>query len=173
MPERTVDGGGLPCPKCGSPLVPCRCQREAARPRVRGWNTTLRTDPRKRMRAKTLQEKFGDDQLRYGPLWELVRRRPCFGKSYLPGHVCALGYAPPSAHHLGKTDLDGLLPVDGALHDEVELYPETVAKALQRAASPTLHILADQYVDAAVAELREAGELPPEVEQAWTEKRAE
>ena len=172
MPDRPVDSGGLPCPECGSPLSPCKHEREAKRPMLQGWNTTLRTDPKKRMRSRTLQEKFGDDPLRYGPVLELVRLRPCFGKSYLPGHACALGYAPPSAHHLGETDLDGLVPVCGALHDEVGLYPETVASALRRARSPTLPALAAQYVDAAVAELRVNGELLPEIERAWEERKA-
>ena len=140
---------------------------------IQGWNTTLRTNPRKRMRARSLKEKFGDDPLRYGPLWEEVRRQPCFGKRHLRRHMCAPGYAPATAHHLGETDLDGMLSVCGALHDEAELYPEKLAKALQQAGSPVPQVLADGYVDAAVAELREAGELPPEVERAWRERRAE
>ena len=163
---KLVDSGGLPCQQCGSPLTPCKCEREAARPRVRGWNTTLRVDPKKGLRSRTLKEKFGDDPLRYGPLWDEVRREPCMGLTWLPRHQCKPGYAPPTAHHLEESDLEGMVPCCGWLHDRLELAPDEVAKELTEAASPSLQALGDLHILAAAARLREKGEMPPEIEEA-------
>lgn len=164
--QRIVDSGGLPCPECGSPLTPCKCEREAARPRVQGWNSTLKMNPKKKLKSRTLEEKFGDDPLRYGPLWEEVRRRDCMGLTWLLRHQCKPGYAPPTAHHQGETDLDGLLPCCGWLHDRMELEPGKVAKALTDAGSPCYQALGMLYVSAAAVELRECGEMTAEIEKA-------
>lgn len=61
---------------------------------------------------------------RYGPAWEGVRALPC--------HLCRLGYrgpghepgqgtlgqqGGPTAHHVGRLDSEGMIPVDGMAHD--------------------------------------------------------
>lgn len=155
------DEGGLPCPDCGSPLRPCRCHRQ--RKTVRRWGSTLRADPEKKLRTRTLAERFEDDPTRYGVLFDLVRRDACFGLTYLPGHVCGLGYAPPSAHHLGKTDLDGLLPVCGRLHDEAGEKPSDVERRLREAGRLPLQALGRLYVTAALRVLDAEGDLPADV----------
>ena len=165
MSEKLRDGGGLPCPDCGSPLVPCRCERERDGGRkVRRPGSTLRADPRKRMKARTLEEKFGDDPLRYGTLFREIRLLPCFGSTYLPGHVCGLGYAPATAHHLGKTDLDGLLPVCGHMHDQVGEQTLEVEKRLREAGRPSLSGLGRLYLVRTIGRLsQECGRLAPEI----------
>ena len=164
------DSGGLPCPECGSPLVPCKCEREKKRGMISRFGSTLRANPKKRLRSRTLEEKFGDDPLRYGPVFKRVRGYPCFGTIYFLGHRCGPGYAPASAHHVGYDDLDGLLPVCGLLHDQVGEKALKVEKRLRRAGMPSIEAIAKSYVGQALFELKEEGELPPDVKQAAMER---
>jgi hypothetical protein len=85
---------------------------------VRRWNSTLpvgkgfkRKDFRKRKEG------------RYGPLWEKVKRMPCFLREMVPHlHECGLGYAPATAHHVIPKGLDaeGLIPCCSKAHDVLE-----------------------------------------------------
>lgn len=158
---RLIDSGGLPCPDCGSPLKPCKCERGDTRRRVPGSKLMARPG---KLRSRGVMEKYKDDPFLYGVLFTLVRTWRCFGATYLPGHECGLGYAPPTAHHPGKTDLDGLLPVCGALHDLVEERPSRVERALREAGQPSLHDIARTYLSQASQALVDLGELPAEVE---------
>lgn len=59
---------------------------------------------------------------RYGPVWDRVRRLPCWvaGAGYRGrGHPrCGMGETSRhTAHHIGRRDSDGLIPVCGAAHD--------------------------------------------------------
>ena len=155
------DSGGLPCPDCGSPLKPCKCERGDER-RSR-YGSTLKYRPGKKLRGRTLEERFKDQQLRYGLLFREIRLLLCFGVEYLPGHICGPGYAPPTAHHLGKLDLDGLLPVCGLLHDEVGEKALEVEKRLRTAGKPSLEAIGKGYVQRALALLQAEGRLPDEV----------
>jgi len=157
---KTRDSGGLPCPDCGSPLVPCKCDRKW---KVGRFGSTLKTDPKKKLRARTLAERAEENPLRYGPVFLKVREKPCAGRVYLPGHECGLGYAPASAHHIGKDDLDGLVPACAAFHDQMEEREAEVSKALREAGSPSLKAIGRSYVGEALFRLEEAGELAPEI----------
>jgi len=103
------------CPDCGSPLRPCKCERGDKR--VSRFGSTLKINPAKKLKVRTLEERFGDDPLMYGVVFKLIRTWPCFGIEWLPGHKCRPGYAPAGSHHLGKDDLDGQVPVCSWLHD--------------------------------------------------------
>lgn len=163
---KTRDSGGLPCPDCGSPLVPCKCERERKRGMISRFGSTLRANPKKRLKARSLREKFKDEPLRYGVVFERVRTYPCAGKVYFVDHVCGPGVAPASAHHLGRDDMDGLWPVCGRCHDDLEEREAKVVKALKQAGMPSLDAIAKSYVGQALFELKEEGELPVEVETA-------
>ena len=127
-------------------------------------NSTLRVNPKKKMRTRTLEEKFGDDPGKYGILFREVRTFECFGITYLPGTACGLGYAPASAHHLGDRDIDGLLPVCGSHHSMLEEWTLEVAKTLREAGNPTLEDLGRHYLHRAIRNLEDRGEeLPPEL----------
>lgn len=102
-----------------------------------------------RLKRRSLAERTKDDPDRYGDLFEAVRRMPCFGRKYLPGHECELGYAPASAHHLGRQDSEGMVPVCGRLHDLCEMRTSEVEVMLQRAGSPSLEELGQMYVERA------------------------
>ena len=117
----------------------------------------------KKMKVRTLEEKFGDDPFRYGTLFKEIRLLPCFGSTYLPGHVCGLGYAPASAHHLGKTDLDGLLPVCSLLHDETEERSLEVEKRLREAGRQGLQALGRGYLVRTLKKLEEEDRLAAEI----------
>ncbi len=98
------------CPDCGSPLRPCRCERPTRR---RAWNSTLP--------ASTGLKRSPD---RYGPAFEAVKRLPCVLWTlayYGPGHECC-GFGAQgghTAHHVGRLDSEGLLPVCGKAHDMI------------------------------------------------------
>lgn len=150
------------CPECKSPLRPCLCD-PARQKRPRGWNSTLpvarsRMKASTRLRSRSLEEKYGDDPERYGPLFREVRdRMECFGLTYLPGHVCDLGYAPATAHHIddrGHLDRHGLVRVCGALHDRCEQFPGEVEQDLAAAGSPSLQEIAHATVRDARAAIR-------------------
>ena len=117
-----------------------------------------------KLRSRGVMERHKDDPFRYGVLFTTVRQWLCFGVEHLPGHICGLGYAPPTAHHLGKTDLDGLLPVCGRLHDLVEERPSQVERALREAGQPSLQEIGRTYLRQASQALVDRGELPSEVE---------
>lgn len=113
----------------GDPLLESEVQRSEESPlpttpasqrrlSVRRWNSTLKVGkPLKRRDFRKRKEG------RYGPLWEKVRRMPCFLLEMVPElHECGLGYAPATAHHVIPKGLDeqGLLPVCGKVHDVLE-----------------------------------------------------
>ena len=85
---------------------------------MKRWNSTLKVGkPLKRRDFRKRKEG------RCGPLWEKVRRMPCFLLEMVPElHECGLGYAPATAHHVIPRGLDeeGLLPVCGQAHDVLE-----------------------------------------------------
>ena len=83
---------------------------------------------------------------RYGPLWEAVKREPCFGLSFLPGHKCGIGVMPATAHHLRRLDAEGLVPVCMAMHDFCHTQSWKVTEALILAGAPTLAEIGMEYV---------------------------
>lgn len=140
------------------------------------WNSNLRPgkplgrDPEKPLRStkklkrRTLKERYGHDPLSYGVLFEKVREWPCAGKVHLPHqHRCGPGYRPPTAHHLGKTDVEGLVPCCGALHDAMEERTKEVDQALREAGKPSLAKLGQAYVRTAARIVAGQGRLPKEV----------
>lgn len=163
---KICDSGGLPCPECGSPLVPCRCEREKKRGMISRFGSTLRANPKKRFKGRTLKERFKGQPWKYGQVFEAVRKLPCAGRVYLPYHECGPGVAPASAHHLGNDDLDGLVPACSRFHDDLEEREAKVVEALKQAGMPSLEAIGKSYVGQALFELRDQGELPPEVEDA-------
>jgi len=142
----TRDSGGLPCEECGSPLIPCRCQREKERGMISRFGSTLKSNPKKRMKTRTLREKFKDQPFKYGIIFDYVRTMPCAGRIFIPGHECGVGVAPPSAHHLGNDDLDGLVPACGRFHDDLEERARKVSKVLETAGMPSLEAIGKSYV---------------------------
>lgn len=100
----------------------------------------------KALRARSFTERFDGTGDRYGPLFDRVRMMECFGLRYLSAHECGLGYAGATAHHLGKLDRDGLLPVCGKLHDRCETDEAGVEFELAQMGSPTLEELGRMYV---------------------------
>lgn len=159
------------CADCGKLLALCRCdEEEYVGPPGAVRNRTLGT--RRPLRARTLEEKYGDDPLRYGPLWREVRAMTCFARRYLSWSKCGLGYAPASAHHLdhrGHMDVKGLLPVCSKHHDRVEEHPAEVDEALSKAGSPPLDQLGRVFVELAAAKIRHRGEMTDEIEEALRE----
>ncbi len=148
------------CPDCGSPFQPCKCGGDD---RISRFGSTLKVDPAKKLKVRTLEEKFGDDPLMYGPAFKLVRTLLCFGIEWLGGHKCKPGYAPATAHHPGKDDLDGLVPVCGWLHDRCAERTLEVERELREAGSPPLSGLGRMYTMLAIRELVDREELPPEL----------
>ena len=146
--------------------MPAFEEREAASGKRRVFGSTLKVDPAKKLKSRTLEEKFGDDPLRYGPVWKCVRILPCAGRKYVPLHECGPGFAPATAHHLGKDDLAGLWPVCGALHDQLAERPREVSKALRKAGGPTIGAIGKRYVAGALERLQADGRLPYPLEQA-------
>lgn len=153
----------------------------------RAWNSTLRpgkglgrskkaldrskgglSRSTKPMKRRSLKERFKDRPECYGPIFLLVRQEPCFAARVLPTlHACGLGYAPASAHHLGDTDLDGLLPACGRMHDVLE-NPRGVRMTeaqLQAAGQPSLREIGLQYVGRAIVELRDTDQMPSNLEE--------
>jgi hypothetical protein len=137
----------------------------------KAWNSRLRPGKglkpgkgfkvkgdKKPLRSRTLTERFQDDPTRYGPLWKVVRVLPCVGRMVDPGHECGPGYAPATAHHLGKTDLEGLVPVCGALHDV--LHQRHKCREWEERAGVDLAALGGKYVKGAAERLERDGELP-------------
>ena len=149
------------CPDCGSPFRPCKCERGDKR--VSRFGSTLKANPAKKLKARTLEERFKDNPLRYGVVFNRVRTWPCFGIEWLPGHKCRLGYAPATAHHLGKDDLDGMVPVCSWLHDQLEEFPTEVERELRLSGKPSLAGLGRMDVVNALVELYDSDELPAEI----------
>ena len=167
-------GASQMCPGCGSPLSPCRCEKadEYLAPPGALANSTLgvrkgkRLKSSTRLRARTLEEKYGDDDLRYGPLFEEVRRMECAGNH--PGHECGPGYAPASAHHLddkGHLDAKGLIPCCGRLHDVLE----DPSRSVEWTDGRTTEEVGRFYVLKAAHRIRARGEMTEELEQAIRE----
>lgn len=76
------------------------------------------------MRRRSFSQRFPTDHdgPRYGPLFRAVRMMDCWAATQMyegPGHEgCGLGQqGGHTAHHLGRLDEDGLIPVCGRLHD--------------------------------------------------------
>jgi hypothetical protein len=113
------------------------------------------------MKRRTLQERYGEDPLRYGPLWEKVRRwYPCAGKVHLGGaHDCGPGMRPAGAHHLGDTDIEGLIPCCRRFHDQLHDRSWEVEAELRKRGR-TLARLGLAYVQVAADSLAAEGELP-------------
>lgn len=118
------------CPECGSPLDPCKCERTAE---PRAWNSTLAAGRKARPRSFT--ERTRNATARYGPLFRAIRDLPCWLDSVGyrgSGHRrCGPGVqGGHTAHHVARTDAQGLLPGCGAAHDLYAGYggAETVAE---------------------------------------------
>ena len=109
--------------------------------RPRGWNSTLPRATKPMNRGKGLSPGKGlkpggrlkvhdfrnRKEGRHGPLWEAVRRLPCFLAVLAPElhPMCGLGYASGhTAHHVIPASLDimGLLPCCGQVHDVLERF---------------------------------------------------
>ena len=95
------------CPDCGSPLRPCICNRQKTP---------------KRLRSKSFTEKYDGTGDRYGYLFQEIRDLPCWlalANYAGPGHRgCDRGVqGRHTAHHVGRTDAEGLLPGCGRAHD--------------------------------------------------------
>ena len=77
------------------------------------------------MKRSSLKRRgFKRTEKRYGPLWDAVKRMPCFLRQLAP-HLhpeCGLGYAPATAHHVipKGDDEEGLIPCCGQVHDVME-----------------------------------------------------
>lgn len=170
-------GARQKCPDCGSPLDPCKCEREDEYISPPGAVANSTLGVRKglksggRLRSRTLEERYGDDPIRYGVLFKAVREKICFGRLYVAGHSCGIGYAPASAHHIGDTDLDGQLPACGKMHDRLEEFPKEVEEELP--GDWTLETLGKWYVRKAARELDRAGDLPDDVRQELEERGVE
>lgn len=177
--EGDVSGAAQQCPDCGSPLTPCKCEDRENYLVKPGdvWNSTLGVrkgsglTTRTRLKSRTLSEKYGEDALRYGPLFQVVRELKCAGHPdvyLIPGHRCGPGYAPASAHHLdSKQHLDarGLIPCCGRLHDQLEQFPGEI----QWADDWTTERVGRFYVVHARNTLRHRGDLTEEIENAVRE----
>ena len=100
---------------------------------------------------------------RYGPLWEAVKRMPCFLLETAPElHTCGLGYAPATAHHVipKGQDEEGLISCCGAVHDVLEAHKRRVTVDFASVCSGRLfevnvRRLGLDYVDRAKDELGE------------------
>lgn len=165
-----MSGAAQQCPDCGSPLDPCKCEKEGryVSPPGSVWNSTLGVKKGGRLKARTLGEKYGGDPLRYGPLFEEVRAMTCAGRSLIAGHRCGPGYAPASAHHLDdKSHLDalGLIPCCGLLHDRLEDPSDQVRWVAHR----TDEDVGRFYVLKAADRIRDRGEMTEELESALKE----
>jgi len=129
------------CRKCGSPLRPCKCKRDRGRSVP---NSTLRTrttlsttkplTAKKKIKARSFSERYDGTGEEYGPVFRIIRLLPCwlalvgyFG----PGHeACGRGeQGGHTAHHVGKTDAEGMLPGCGRAHD---LYANRGSARTQR-----------------------------------------
>lgn len=132
------------------------------------WNSTLR--PGKPLRAKKrlsrtraslnrtgklkrrgVMERHADDPDRYGELFLRVREMPCFGRSRLPLHQCGIGVRPATAHHVGRKDSEGLLPVCGRLHDALHERPWEIQSRMGKGGAEKVRRLALEYVEQARA----------------------
>lgn len=94
-------------------------RRTPLRPGKKTLERTTELRPKKRLRARSFCERFADDPLRYGPLFEIVRRARCFVLDLTRRHSCS-GPGRHTAHHEGETDLGGLLPCCGFVHRGLE-----------------------------------------------------
>ena len=77
---------------------------------------------RSRIKRRSFSQKYKGDGPRYGTLFVRVRELPCWlaQAGYDgPGHEgCGLGaQGGHTAHHVGRNDADGLIPVCGRAHD--------------------------------------------------------
>ena len=87
---------------------------------MRAWNSTLPVG--KPLKRKDFRKR---KEGRYGPLWETVRRMPCFLREMAPElHECwGLGYSiGHTAHHVipKSQDEEGLAPCCGHVHAVLE-----------------------------------------------------
>lgn len=145
------------CPDCGSPLRPCKCEDDDRRS-VPG--STLKT--RTRLKAKPFSKRYDGKGERYGSLFRAVREMKCWlavEGYYGIGHEgCGPGTqdsgADPmgfTAHHVGRTDEDGLLPVCGSAHDLVAGYGGRTTQKIFRAwldsKGLSIEAAARRYVD--------------------------
>lgn len=91
---------------------------------MKKWNSTLKMGKPLKKGGRLKRRDFRKlKEGRYGPLWETVRRMPCFLREMAPElHECGLGYAPATAHHVIPKGLDaeGLIPTCGKAHDVLE-----------------------------------------------------
>ena len=101
----------------------------------RGWNSTLENrtplkqgtkglKPGGRIKVRNFRTR---KEGRYGPLWEAVKRLPCFLHVLAPNlhPMCGLGYASGhTAHHVipKGLDVEGLLSCCGQVHDVLERF---------------------------------------------------
>lgn len=128
----------------------------------RGWNSTLK--PGGRLKTRDFRKR---KEGRYGPLWDRVRRMPCFVRVLFPElHRCGPGYAPATAHHIipGGQDDEGLAPACGAVHDVLEAQKRRVTVDLSsvcqgRPISVNIRRIGLDYVDRARTELEDEGGL--------------
>lgn len=156
------DSGGLPCPECGSPLVPCKCEREEERGRgYRRRNSEL--SRYSRLRSRPWSERR--TQLRYGPVWEEVKGMPCVWHLVNPSHECRPSVrGRHTAHHLGRNDLDGMVPAGGLVHDRLHGRPGDPASMAEAELLAGTGLSLQQhgrlYVVRALHALRDRGELP-------------
>lgn len=72
-----------------------------------------------RLRSRSFTERFKDDPIRYGVLFRIIRKLPCFVSIQDYSHQCA-GPGRHTAHHEGEDDLAGLLPCCGYVHRGLE-----------------------------------------------------
>ncbi len=119
---------GQQCPECGSPLKPCKCDRDRGRATP---GSTLRT--KSKFRVLSFSKKYDGTGPRYGPLFRTVRDLTCWlrREGYQgPGHYpsCGRGVQDSphatleqgwgrTAHHVGRLDEEGLIPCCGKAHD--------------------------------------------------------
>lgn len=158
------------CGDCGKLLALCRCGREYVSPPGAVANSRLGSRKRltssTRLRSRSLEERYGDDDLRYGPLFDEIKVMTCFAREHLPDYPCGPGYRPATAHHLGETDPEGQVPACGRHHDWAEEFPGEVDEALREAGSPSLDELGRMYVKEAALRLIERGEMTDEIREA-------
>ncbi|MFP3947118.1 MAG: hypothetical protein ACLFWG_00175 [Longimicrobiales bacterium] len=145
--------------------MPCACEREEERGRgYRRRNSELVRYSRLRSRSWSERRTV----LRHGPVWETVRLEPCIWLLVDPGHECRRSVrGGHTAHHLGRSDLDGLVPAGGLVHDRLHGRPgeppSVAAAELLEATGLTLEEHGRRHVERAVRRLRERGELPDAV----------
>jgi len=122
------------CPEHGE-------ERTGAYKRGTGWNSSLKAGSGPT--ARPWREVHEDDPGKYGPIFEVVKRRECIGRRFIAGHRCAFGH---TAHHWksvgsGGADRDGLLPCCGLLHRGLDGDVDYTAKDVARSLGMTINEL--------------------------------